>query len=215
MTEGALYAAQPAEVRGSLRAALASGQVSAALLLRLDFASGAVRLCNWNVPVIDGREGSEWVPIRVPVGFRDVEGGAGNLAPLRIYQMTVPRELMRAFAGTDAGNPFPDLSDKSVYQNRTAELMLQIMGPPDPETGRATPLGYPMFLHAGKMDRIVGKVSRAEIVHELHVEGTLARKAVPGNGFLTPRDHRARFPDDLGLDYVTEIPVRPARWPNF
>lgn len=213
MIAGAMLRAQPEHLRPEIERRLRAGAVSLALLARFEFAGGAARLCNWSVPVTDGRDGLEWLPLRARVGWRDVEGGERNLAPLRIYYMTVPVSIARAFAA-DPG-PFPDLSDKSEYQGRAAELALQLMGTAAPDTGRARPLGYPNVLHAGVMDRIKVKVGREEVVHELHVEGVLARKRVPGNGLLTPRDQKARHPGDLGLDYVTEIPVRPARWPNY
>lgn len=205
--------AQPAHLRAEIVRALRSRSVAMALLARFEFASGHVRVSDWSVEVTDGRDGEAWVPLPARVGWRDVTGSADGLAPLRIYSLTVPRELARRF-GVEQG-VFPPLEDKSEYFDRPCSLALQLMRLGAGPNGAAAPLGYPNLLHSGVMDRRVVKVSRDGIVHELHVEGVLARRRVPGNGRLTPRDQKARHPGDLGLDHVTEIPVRVARWPNY
>lgn len=213
MSVSVMLGAQPVHLRAEIKRRLRGRDVSVALLAYFDFASGPVRVSNWSVPVTDGRDGATWVPLPARVGWRDVKGTADGLAPLRIYSLMVPRALARRF-GVEQG-VFPDLEDKAEYHERPCSLALQLMRPGAGPHGEATPLGYPNLLHTGQMDRRLVKVSREEIVHELHVEGALARRRVPGNGRLTPRDQKVRHPGDLGLDYVTEVGVRVARWPNF
>lgn len=214
MLDSALIQAQPAAQRRRVVAALTSGRVSVAILMRFEFSTGTVLLApGRNVPVIDGKDGDTWAEFPLPVTWEDIEGGPENWAPRRRYSLSVPLDLARRFDG--AALRFPDLSDKTVYQDREAVLALQLLDPRAGPHGEDLALGYPIVLHTGLMDRRAVKVTRSGIRHDLYVEGLLARKRVTGSGLLTPRDQKARHPGDLGLDHVTEVPIRPSRWPNY
>jgi hypothetical protein len=213
MALSAFMSAQPADLQAEIRAALRSGQIAMAILLELDFASGAARLCNRTVPLVDGRDGHTWDPLRAYVTWEDVSGSPETWAPARRYSMTVPVALLERFEG--AGGLFPDLADKSVYQGRAATLSLQLLRVAKGPSGEDEALGYPAVLHSGLMDRIEIAMTSEGVRHDLFVEGVLARKRVPGNGRLNPRDQKRASPGDLGLDYVPEIPARPVRWPKY
>lgn len=213
MLDGAFFQAQPEAARQPILDALRAGQVAAALLLEFDFATGAARLCNRTVPLVDGRDGHTWEPLRVNVTWDDVSGSPDTWAPARRYSLTVPVALLERFEG-EAGM-FPDLADKTVYQDRTATLSLQLVQVAKGPGGTDAPLGYPSVLHLGLMDRIEIAMTADGVRHDLYVEGVLARKRVPGNGRLNPRDQQRRHPGDLGLQYVPEIPARPVRWPKY
>lgn len=213
MLDAVFLKAQPEELRAQILAALRDGQISVAMLLFFDFASGPVRLCSRTVPVIDGKDGHTWQPLRASVEMDDISGSPDTWAPARRYSMTVPQALLDRFDG-EAGM-FPDLADKTAYQDRAATLSLQLMRVAAGPNGEDVALGYPSVLHAGLMDRIEIAMTREGVRHDLYVEGVLARKRVPGNGRLNPRDQKRRHPGDLGLDYVPEIPARPVRWPKY
>jgi hypothetical protein len=213
MLQSAFLQAQPAELRQDILTALRNGQIAVAMLLFFDFATGAVRLCNRTVPVVDGREGRTWEPLRAYIAFDDISGAPNNWAPARRYSMTVPVALLERFGG-EAGM-FPDLADKTVYQDRAATLSLQLLKVAAGASGEDIALGYPCVLHSGLMDRIEVAMTSEGVRHDLYVEGVLARKRVPGNGRLNPRDQKRLSPGDLGLDYVPEIPARPVRWPKY
>jgi len=82
-----LLAAQPDPA--AVEAALSGDVVSWALLLELQFVSGTIRLSNTTVPVVDGA-GTTWSGLGDLVGMSDIEGGPGNLAPLREYYLGIP-----------------------------------------------------------------------------------------------------------------------------
>jgi hypothetical protein len=213
MTVGAFYAAQPASARQAIYDGLRAGALDMAYLLEFDFASGPVRLCNRTVPVVDGKDGHTWTPAPRTSAIRDIGGGPDVLAPVRVYAMTIPPDLLNAFAG-EAG-PMPDLRSKSEYQGRTATLSLQLLQTGQGASGTDLALGYPSTLHTGQMDRVERSVTREGVTFEMHVEGFLARKGVQGAGLLTPRDQKQRFPGDLGLNYAAEVRARPAVWPDY
>lgn len=213
MAQGVFWDAQPAALHAEIAAALRAPQIALAVLAGFDFSTGPVRLCTWTVPVLDGRDGHEWQPFAGQGGFQDVEGGPATWAPLRIYHLTVPLHILQSRGGVQG--PFPDLRDKAVYHRRPVTLSLQILRPGAGAAGRAAPLGHPMVLHTGLMDRLEVKATREGIRHELHVEGVLTRKGVQGAALLTPRDQKRRHPGDLGLDYVLEVESRPAIWPDY
>ncbi|GAA5073461.1 hypothetical protein N0B44_15565 [Roseibacterium beibuensis] len=207
-----LIQAQPIEARAEVERVLRSGSAAAALLLFFDFASGPRQVCNRTVPVTDGY-GATWEPLGIWPTFDDIGGGKGSLSPVRKYRLPVPVQMLRdQLAKLQA---MPDLRSKPEYQDRTCMLALQLLKPGAGASGTDAALGVPMVLHTGFMDRLVIKYSRGSLVHELSVEGPLARRRVPNNGKLTPRDQKVRHPGDLGLDYVPEVPVRPSVWPNY
>ena len=213
MLSSVFLQAQPADMRQEILDALKAGQISVALLLFFDFASGPVRLCNRVVPLVDGKDGFTWDPLRAYVTWDDVSGSPDTWAPLRRYSMTVPVSLLEQFEGETG--MFPDLADKTTYQGRAATLSLQLLRVATGTAGEDVALGYPSVLHSGLMDRIEGAMTSEGVRHDLYVEGVLARKRVPGNGRLNPRDQGRKSPGDLGLDYVPEIPARPVRWPKY
>ena len=213
MFDGLFWDAQPPALHAEIDAILRSRQMSAAFLAEFDFVSGPVRLCNWTVEVTDGQYGYTWQALPAPWAVDDISAGPDEWAPLRTYSMLVPRDILTRFEGEEG--PFPDLKDKSNYHKRAATMFLQLMKPGDGTYGEAVPLGYPVTLHKGRMDRLNFSMVRDGISTEMRVEGFLARKRVQGSGVLTPRDQKRRHPGDLGSDYIPEVQVRPAIWPDY
>ena len=213
MTSGAFYDAQDPAVRALIQRHIRSGRVSMALLVSFDFTSGIVRLCNRTVDVVDGDQGHTWQPLLANIVWQDIEGGPQNWAPVRTYSLTVPSDWSTRFGA--AVGPFPSLDDKRTYQGRAAVMSLQLLLPGEGPSGTDAPLGRPSVLHKGTMDKISKELTLGGVRHDLRVEGFLARKGVPGNGTLTPRDQKARYPHDLGLDYVSEAAVREPVWPKY
>lgn len=213
MAAGFFWDAQPAALHDEIGAVLGAGEMSAAFLAEFDFVSGPVRLSNWTVAVTDGKDGNTWQALPAPWAVADISSGPDSWAPLRVYSMQIQRDILTRFDG-EAG-PFPDLKNKANYHKRSATMFLQMMKPGAGPSGEALPLGYPVTLHKGRMDSLVFSMTRDGVNSEMRVEGFLARKRVQGSGVLTPRDQRRRHAGDLGLDYIPEVQVRPAIWPDY
>ncbi|MEM8822034.1 MAG: hypothetical protein AAGF30_00340 [Pseudomonadota bacterium] len=213
MIQGRFWEAQPVELHDAIQAALRSSSVKLARLVEFDFSTGPVRLCDWAVPMTDGANGYEWTPMIAPSRVEDIKGGPDDWAPVRKYSMTIPLDVMRELTA-DIG-PYPDLRDKTVYQDREASMWLQLMDPTPGLHGVDRPLGHPVTLHRGRMDRVQIGLTRDGVEHSLYVEGVLARKGVQGSGYLTPRDQKRRHAGDLFLDYVLGLPTQPAKWPDY
>lgn len=212
MSRGVFLDAQPAEDRDRIERALKAGAVSMAILMRLDFATGEVRLTNRTVEYTDP-DGVVWQPLLRAVTYRDVGSAPNSLAPLRIYQLPIPRELLDQFGG--GPGIIPPLEDKSVYQDREAELGFVMLQPGKGPNGSDKQIGVMSSLHTGRMDRLVQAMTQDTVRYEMHVEGGAARKRIAGAARVTLRDQQARFPTDLGLAYAPEVPTEAIRWPRY
>lgn len=213
MIPGKFWENQPVELHEPIQAALKSSQLSATILVAFDFASGAVRLTDRAVPIRDGKDGFKWHPAPRTAAVRDVAGGPTDWAPLRIYELTIPNELLEQFS--EETGRFPDLDNKVEYHKRTVTMSLQLVRVATGPHGEDEPLGYPMVLHTGLMDKLDVSMTNNGVRYEMRAEGFLARKGVRGAGLVTDRDQKRRFPGDLGAEYVVEIEARPAVWPDY
>lgn len=188
----------------AMLAVLRRGAFEVALLLELDFASGPLRICDWTVPVTDLRWGHAWIGARGLVGMSDVSGSSDDLAPVRQYQLGIPYEWMTEEERGRMGMLPALLADRSEYVGRDAVLYLQLFDGRDAH-GRAAPIGYPIALDWGVMDRLSGSYGSGGVSLSLSVEGLLARKGAPIFGLLTHRDQMRRHPGDEGLRFVPEV----------
>ena len=213
MTVGAFYDIQTPADAIRIDEILRSGAMAMTVLVEFDFASGPVRLCDRTVAVVDGDQGHTWGPAPQMARWQDIEGGEDSWAPLRIYELTVPLALAQRYGG-DLG-PFPDLSDKTEYYGRSATIYLQILDVAGNMDGSDAAVGKPAVLHTGTMDSLSVTVERGRVLHQLRVEGVLARKGVRGTGYLTSRDQKRRHPTDLGLSYVNTVAKGDVIWPNY
>lgn len=192
--------------RSAILSALQSEQVHLAWLVELEFASGAVRMSNENVPFNDGT--NTWVGMGDLIGMSAVSGGPGELAPAREYQLGIPRELLEAGEiGTGGLGRLPELvGSPAEYRNRQARLLGQVFSDSDTEAdGRPSPVGTPFVLDFGLMDRVSISWSVEGATLALGVESILSRKKSPVYGMLTHRDQLSRYAGDKGLRFLPEI----------
>lgn len=212
-----LLAAQPDPA--AVEAALSGDVVSWALLLELQFVSGTIRLSNTTVPVVDGA-GTTWSGLGDLVGMSDIEGGPGNLAPLREYYLGIPYELLGADSvPVQASARIPGLiGDAADYRGRPANLSAQLFDADAYDArGRASAVGLPIALDAGLMTNVGWSFAPGDggVVLTLRVESVLARKGAPLFGLLTDRDQKRRYGDDSGLRYVPEVMSTNVKWTDW
>lgn len=204
----------------AVEALLGSEAILSALLLEMRFASGTVRVSDWNVPFTDLRWGHEWIGFGELAGMAEVSGGDGELAPYREYVLGMPWDYLdsAAQAATEQlGSSMvlrariaEAVQDRADFLGREATLYLQLFD------AERTPVGYPMALDTGIMDRAESSFTGEGAFMRMRVEGLMARSGRPIYGFLTDRDQRRRHPGDRGLRFVTELMVgKTAKWTDW
>ena len=203
----------------AVEAVLSRDVVSWALLLELQFVSGTLRLANTAAPVTDAN-GQVWSGLGDLVGMSDIEGGPGNLAPLREYYLGIPYEfLTQDSVPAQASARIPGLiGDAADYRGRPANLYAQLFDDDVYDArGRATPVGAPIALDAGLMTNVGWTFGAGDggVVLTLRVESVLARKGAPLFGLLTDRDQKRRYGDDAGLEYVPEVMSTAVKWTDW
>lgn len=189
---------QPAAARDAIMDLLNREAVQMAVMASFDFADGAVRLCNRNVPFVDNQWGHTWgAGGGLLVGLPEVAAAEGELAPFREYYLGMPFDWIEA--ETWRADMIAMIADKANYASRECGLYGQIF---DPDTGQ--PVGYPFALEVGLMDRMSLSIGPDAAMLTLTSEGLLARKGVPVYGMQTYQDQKRRHPTDEGLQFVTE-----------
>lgn len=210
MTE--FLSGQPASEHGRIMDLLAGGAVQMSLMLHMDFFSAPVRICNRAVSFTDLKDGHQWAPgDGLLVGLPDIDGGDGSLAPGRSYRLGMPQDRIKATPdGADWRATIVEMvGDVTEYRRREITISGQLF---DPETNAV--VGYPFTLDSGLMDRMSISFSVAGAVISLSAEGYLSRKGVPVYGMQTYLDQKRRYPDDEGLQFVTES-GRLVVWTNW
>ncbi|WP_420415929.1 hypothetical protein [Marinovum algicola] len=203
--------AQPEEYRDAVATLLQREAVPTAIMIGMDFADGAQRMCNRNVPFSDLRWGYTWgAAAHVPVAINDIEVDSESgeeLAPFREYAIGIP-------APSDApgdwrSNIVDNIRDVTNYRGRECGLWLQLF---DPDTG--APVGWPSALDIALMDKMRASFSTGSAVVTMQVESLLARKGVPVYGMQTDMDQQRRYEGDLGMQFTAEA-SRLVVWTDF
>jgi hypothetical protein len=199
---------QPEAARVEILAALSAEVVELSILLKLDFADEPLYLSNRNLPFVDQKWGHTWgagagLLVRIP----EIGTGEGELAPFREYALGLPVEAVEGESWAKTLNSM--CGDVANYRGREIGLYAQIF---NPETRQ--PIGLPMALDVGLMDRMGLSIQRAGAVVTLTSESFMARKGVPVYGMQTYQDQKRRFPTDEGLQFVTEY-GKSVDWTNF
>ncbi|MGK7663383.1 MULTISPECIES: hypothetical protein [unclassified Marinovum] len=193
--------AQPEEYQDAVAALLQREAVPSAILLSMDFADGAVRMCNRNIPFTDLRWGYEWgAASHLPIAINDIEvdsDGGEELAPFREYAIGIPPDP--AEPELWAAKIVEDMSNVANYRGRECGLWLQLF---DPDTG--APVGWPSALDTSLMDKMRASFTRGAAVVFMQVESLLARKGVPVYGMQTDLDQQRRYTGDLGMQFTAE-----------
>lgn len=194
----AFLSAQPEGARDQVMALLTGGAVQLSVLLELDFADGALRLCNRNIPFTDLRDGHVWgAGAGLLVGLPEVVGGDDQLAPFREFQLGLPEDCLQTEDW--AAELVSMVGDVAAYRGRDITLSGQLF---DPQNNQ--PVGHPFAFDVGLMDKMVVSFPRGGAVVRLTSESFLARKGAPVYGMLTYFDQKRRHPSDEGLQFVTE-----------
>lgn len=132
----------------AMMSALDREVIHKAFMLEMDFASGPVRVSDWNVPFTAG--GHEWKGLGDLVGMSDF-GGGSDLAPYREYQLGLPKDLV----GYSEGRIPELIGNRSDYLGRSAKLWMQIFDPVSLDAhGRRVPLGDPFAMDYGVMSKV-------------------------------------------------------------
>lgn len=190
---------QPDELHAPIMALLQREAIEMAIMLHLDFASAPVRICNRMTSFVDLETGHTWEKGGgLLVGMPDLDGGAGQLAPLREFVLGMPEGLMTDAAARNWRGDMVDLvGDVTEYRGRAYGLYGQLF-----DAGQ--PVGYPFAFDVGLMDRLSASFVPTGAVLTLGCEGLLARKRVPAYGMQTYLDQKRRYPTDEGFQFVTE-----------
>lgn len=203
--------AQPVEYRDEVEALLQRETVPSAVMISMDFASGAARMCNRTVPFTDLRWGYTWgAGSHVPVSITDVEVDSESgeeLAPFREYAIGVPKDAEDP--ENWAAKIVDDIQDVANYRGRDCGLWLQLF---DPDTG--APVGWPAALDVSLMDKMSASFAQSGAVVRMQVESLLARKGVPIYGMQTDMDQQRRYVGDLGMQFTAEA-SRLVVWTDF
>jgi len=200
------YSYQPADQVDAVKTALGGEAVEMCIMLHLDFADAPLRLCNRSLPFSDLKWGQEWkAGGGLLVGLPEIGGGDGDLAPLREYRLGIPDQWMTS--ENWAADAVQMIADRANYRQRDVVLYGQLFT-------AGAPLGHPFTLDTAIMDRMSVSFSPGMAVITLGVESFLSRKGVPVYGMQTYFDQKRRFPDDEGLQFVTEA-GRLITWTNW
>ena len=195
-------AAQPPEYRDHVTDLLSRDAIEMAVMLRLDFASEAVLLCNRNIPFTDLQFGHEWgAGAGLLVGVPQVQGGEGNLAPNHEFRLGMPHEWI------DAENWAAELVEMrrnvTDYRGRDGALYGQLFD--SDGAGAAVPVGYPFAFLVGIMGQMTVAFRPAGAIVKLRIEGPGVRQLVPVHGMQTYQAQKRLYPTDEGMQFVAEV----------
>ena len=202
----------------AVEAVLARDVVSWALLLELQFVSCTIRIANTTVPVTTG-DGNTWHGLGELVGMSDIEGGPGNLAPLREYYLGIPWEFLGADSvPSQASARIPTLINPADYRGQPANLSAQLFDADAYDaTGLAAAVGEPIALDSALMTNVGWTFGPGDggVILTLRVESVLARKGSPLFGLLTDRDQKRRHVGDAGMRFVPEVMSTAVKWTDW
>lgn len=179
-------------------AALNGEVIEAALMFDMDFAEEPVRISTRIIPFEDNQFGHAWMSgAGLLIALPDYGVSDQSLAPLREYSLGIPKDILESslewrlamakFAG-----------DRANYFGRAFTVYFQLFA-----VGR--PVGNPIVIDTGEMDRIVPRFSNGVSLVTLSVESLTSRQGVNGYGSLTYNDQLSRFVGDLGCAFTTEF----------
>ena len=172
-------------------AAAASQQVTMALAVRLDFASGFVRVNStpYNLTI----SGEEYI-------------GVGHLGQISGLDETTDLEaagITLELSGVQAALLYNALGE--TYQGRDARVYLVFM------TMDHAIIADPVLIYRGRMDTMDISLAEQGVI-TVHVENRLADWSRARVSRYTDAEQQRRHPGDLGLQYVVQLSNKPLPW---
>lgn len=184
-----------------------SGQLAAARMVEIEFLAGTKWVWSGNGPLttLDGRTWDGVDALGQISAIKDTEGMAANEVVVGIRRAAEGVELdPEAFSA--AVNAERNLD---VY-NRAIRIYLQVFNPVtyalvgDPE---------PEFI--GLMSHITTRRQGTQAVNiNIHCESMFAEGRKPAHIHYTAADQEARFPGDLGFEFIPANADRTLTWPR-
>lgn len=175
----------------ALTAALNDGHVYGVAFVQLDFDSGILRLCT--LPFNFAWNGFTWV-------------GAGNLG--EISQIDEGTDLEAVGVDLTLGGVDPAMISTALgeqYQGKTSQVWFA------PLTDDGVLATTPVRFHKGRVDTMRIEVEQTATI-TLTAESTLADMFRARVSRFNHADQQARYPGDLGLQYLEEVVDKEIVW---
>ena len=186
-------AAQLAELRGAA--------VRLGTLLRLDFASGTLRL--WEgAGELETLDGHSWLGHGGLVNVSDAELAAGFFASTYSVSLSgLPDEFTDIYSRA--------MAQEEEVKGRAIVASLQVFG------ADWQPLGLPVALWAGVMDKLTFDKAAGSRTVSLQCETPFVTRRKPRYGFLTDEDQQRSYPGDRGLRFASAAAEKQLTWPQY
>jgi len=171
--------------------AASATQLTMALAVRLDFASGFVRVNS--TPYLLMLFGEEYL-------------GAGHLGAISGLDETTDLEaagIALQLSGVEPANLYNALQED--YQGRDARVYLVFM------TDQHAVIADPVLIYRGRMDTMDISLAEQGTV-TVHVENRLADWGRARVSRYTDAEQQRLHPGDLGLQYVAQLAYKPLPW---
>jgi hypothetical protein len=181
----------------AIAAALKGEAVGLAILGDFDFADGSMRL--WLGDGVLDAGGHQWSGIGQWGGISSITSGAGDAA--------VP--VTFTLSGVDEDIALKVSAGPSV-RGRKVTISLQFF-----DGATMAPLDAPVLFWTGRMDLVSTEFDATSSVVTVTAEGGFVKRSKARAGLLTDRDQQARFPGDLGLEFVPSVINKQVKWPNL
>lgn len=181
---------------GARAADLASRIVRCDLLVKFDFASGAMRLWQgWGT--LSTLDGHDWQGIGQLGQIGDLESTIAGNAPQATFNLS----------GVDPAIMAHAMNTSDEVYGRDVNVYIQFFD------FQFKPLDEPYVAWAGTMDVMHVKQTVDTCVIELTAESIFFRRSSPPLGTLSDRDQRRFYPDDHGLVIMPGMVARTVLWP--
>lgn len=195
----------------TIKVKLGGGIVEAAFLVLFDFASSPMRV--WNGPgVLDTNDGNAWSGLGEIGSVTGVEQAVAGTAPEMTFTVSgidpeIARIAMQDFA--------------SEARHRMARVYVQFFGTEDPEdVDNQRCLDNPYVIRTGRMMKPSVVFNRGEddepetAAVTVTAESRFTKRSRPRHSTYTDADQQARFPGDLGFQFVPSLLNKTVPWPE-
>jgi len=179
-----------------------SGARGLAVLVELNFLSGVQRFTTWphDLPI----SGNTWIGLK----------GLGTISPLRDSEDTKTDKLVLSLSIVNTAMLAAAVGSASEYRGRVVTISLQLIDETLKPAGTAKPLWAGEMVGI-KITRNSSKMADGNNGGTIDLEcarfGTTRSRNAEGLR-LTHAQQQARFPGDLGLEYVPKLIEQPQVW---
>lgn len=176
-------------------AEMAAGhRVSAAVLFEFNFASSTQRF--WDGVGWLAAAGHQWLGFGELVSVSGLQQSVGMTAPQATFTLTGAKAELLNVAANSA----------SEVTGRRCAVYLQFL------SSAGVPLDDPIALWVGKMDVLSFNAGATNQSITLTAETLFVKRVRSPYGYLTDTDQQARYPGDVGLEFMPKLLNKTVNW---